>query len=166
MNAPVVADTNVAVVADDDTPLTSDRCHAACVRRLAEITREGGLLLDDLGLIVHEYVRQLGFAGRPGAGRAFVKWAFDNQYTPPCCALVPICECRNPGWRRFESVPDDEELAQFDPSDQKFVAVAVSSGLSPSILNAVDSDWWLFRQVLARHGIHVDFLCPEQFCDG
>lgn len=121
------------------------------------------MLLDDHGLIVPEYTKQLGFAGRPGAGKAFAKWAFDNQYVEPLCRRVQIHPAQQPGWRKFESVPDDEGLKDFDPSDQKLVAVAVASGLTPPILNATASDWWDFRDVLERHQVYVEFLCPEQF---
>jgi hypothetical protein len=41
------------------------------------------------------------------------------------------------------------------------VAVAVASGESPPILNAVDSDWWNHREALVESGFVVDFLCPQ-----
>jgi len=31
----------------------------------------------------------------------------------------------------------------------------------PPILNAVDSDWWHHQDALARHGVRVEFLCPD-----
>ena len=63
-------------------------------------------------------------------------------------------------WRWFDEFPDLEALSTFDRSDQTFVAVAVASGGSPPILNAVDSDWWQHRGALAAAGITCEFLCP------
>lgn len=57
--------------------------------------------------------------------------------------------------------PDDEMLAGFDRDDRKFVAVAIASGESPPILNASDTDWHDHRQALSRHGVAVEFVCPE-----
>jgi hypothetical protein len=54
-------------------------------------------------------------------------------------------------------------LSSFDPSDQKFAAVAIASGENPDVLNAVDSDWWIHRVALAASGVRVTFLCPERF---
>lgn len=61
----------------------------------------------------------------------------------------------------FAEFPADANLAGFDRADRKFVAVALASGDSPPIVNATDSDWWLFREALQRHGVQVEFLCPE-----
>jgi hypothetical protein len=60
----------------------------------------------------------------------------------------------------FVEFPDDLDLANFDRGDRMFVAVARAHPLHPPILNAVDTDWWLCREVLVRNGVHVEFLCP------
>lgn len=65
----------------------------------------------------------------------------------------------------FEEFPGDEELADFDRQDRKFVAVALTSVNDPTILNAVDSDWWDHLEALNNNGVKVEFLCPEQFDD-
>jgi hypothetical protein len=62
----------------------------------------------------------------------------------------------------LEVFPDDPDLAAFDPADRKFVALALASDSHPSILNAVDSDWWHFREALRRAGVEVMFLCSDQ----
>jgi len=54
-------------------------------------------------------------------------------------------------------------LRGFDPADRKFVAVALVSRYEPEIQNAVDADWWDYRDVLKDHGLRIEFLCPEQF---
>lgn len=68
--------------------------------------------------------------------------------------------------RGFREFPDDPELAGFDWDDRKFVAVALAVGADPAILNASDTDWWLGREGLERHGVQVVFLCPELMPDG
>jgi hypothetical protein len=63
--------------------------------------------------------------------------------------------------RRFREFPSDERLIGFDPSDHKFVAVSLVHPDLPPILNAVDSDWVVFRDVLEAHGVRIETLCPE-----
>jgi hypothetical protein len=59
------------------------------------------------------------------------------------------------------SFPDDPDLAQFDPSDRKFVAVAAAHPERPPILQAADSKWLAWEKPLRRHDITVEFLCPD-----
>jgi len=122
--------------------------------------RSGGLMIDSLGLILKEYLRKLGYAGQPGAGEKFAKWAWSNQATPEAVTVIGITPFDH-GWRRFIEFPDVDELRKFDRSDQKFVAVALASGRDPPILNAVDSDWWTHSAALARIGVQVEHLCPQ-----
>jgi len=157
----VVVDTNVAMVASRLTPDADERCVTACIKRLAAVREGGGLLLDDSGQILREYTRNLGHSGQPGAGHAFAKWAHDHQAIAGMVTCVPITPSAEGGWRRYEEFPDQHALQGFDKSDQKFVAVALASGTNPSILNAVDSDWWNHCEALAAAGVTVDFLCPQ-----
>jgi hypothetical protein len=159
----VVMDTNVAMVASELAEQASPDCIVACIDKLLDIQRAGTLLIDDSQLIILEYVKALGFAGRPGVGRAFAKWAFDHQSNDAIVRQVHITPRRDGGWRRFEEFPHLESLRRFDADDQVFAAVAIASGEDPPILNAVDSDWWNYRTQLAEAGIRVEFLCPEYF---
>ena len=106
----------------------------------------------------------LSLSGQPGAGDAFMKWVFQNQANESHCELVPITliNCIE---QDFEEFPDDPDLADFDRSDRKFVAVALTSQHSPPVLNATDSDWWKWRQALERNGIEIEFLCDDQFSE-
>jgi hypothetical protein len=158
---PVVVDTNVAKVASGHAPQADDACVNTCVQRLNEITQTGGLLLDELGLILNEYIMGLGHAGQPGAGEKFVKWAWDNQCSSEFVRKIAITQRTDHGWRRFDEFPDRDDLSTFDKSDQKFVAVTLASGERPAILNAVDSDWWNHLTALTAAGITVVFLCPQ-----
>ena len=157
----VVVDTNVAKVASMQAPQADAACADACVQRLNQIMEKGSLLVDDLGLILNEYVTTLGHAGRPGAGEKFAKWAFNNQYNPQAVRKIAVTQCDDNGWRRFDQFPEHPGLSTFDKSDQKFVAVALASSTNPPILNAVDSDWWNHRAALAAAGLHIEFLCPQ-----
>lgn len=158
----VVVDTNVPMVASGFAHQADDRCVDKCIQRLAAVMQVGGLLVDDGGLILNEYTRNIGFGGQPGVGHAFVKWAHNHQAIPSQVQRVTITPTTVRGWRRFEEFPDQNDLHAFDPSDQKFVAVALASGQNPSILNAVDSDWWNHRVSLTQAGVSVEFLCPQE----
>lgn len=157
----VVVDTNVARVASGHSPQADAACASACVQRLYEIMEQGGLLVDSLGLILNEYIKGLGHAGTPGAGEKFVKWAYSQQWQSDKVTRVAITPTADGGWRRYEEFPDQHALQGFDKSDQKFVAVALASGTNPSILNAVDSDWWNHSEALRAASVSVEFLCPQ-----
>jgi hypothetical protein len=152
-------DTNVAVVANGKTPQAGDDCVEACVTALLELRERRQILVDDGALIFEEYRRHLSPSGQPGLGDAFFKWLWDNQCNPDHCRQIRITAA-NDG-RVFDEFPDDPALADFDPSDRKFVAVALASGERPPILNASDTDWWNHREALSRNGVEVRFLCPE-----
>ncbi|HWV85448.1 MAG TPA: hypothetical protein VNZ62_08400 [Capillimicrobium sp.] len=158
MRRPVIVDTNVAKVAnaalEPDTEWDPECVHA-CVEAIADTMAGGRLVLDDLGLILEEYGRQLGHAGMPGLGHAFAKWAFDHQYDARVCTRVAI----TPHEDSFHEFPDDPALAEFDHSDRKFVAAALAhEPPPPPILQAVDSKWWGLRHALAAAGVVVTFV--------
>lgn len=156
----VVVDTNVAVVANGRTPQARAACVKQCIQELRRIQRDADrrILLDEGGLILNEYRRQLNPSGQPGSGDAFYQWLRDNQWIDRHCRKIQITPHDDHG---FEEFPSDPALAGFDRNDRKFVAVAVASRQSPPILNASDTDWWDHHMALNRNGIEVTFLCPE-----
>lgn len=155
MRTPVVMDSNVAFVGSGEAEQAEPACVLACVDRMAEIKTDGRLVLDDGNRILREYPKP---TGQLKAGHAFAKWAWTNHRNPERCTLVSI---QSDDERGFAEFPDDDDLAGFDPDDRKFVAVAVASGESPRILNASDTDWRDHRHALSRHGVIVEFVCPE-----
>jgi len=157
-----VVDTNVPVVANGGTEQAGPMCIAACISALETIEQEGMIVLDDGGRILREYLCYLSPSGQPGVGNLFMKWTWQNQAVVECCKQVPITPT-DPDETSFVEFPNDPDLEGFDPSDRKFVAVALASKCQPEVLNAVDSDWWHYRAPLERHGIRIRFLCPEQF---
>lgn len=164
MNA-VVIDTNVLHVANNNAPQAGPQCVLDVVRRLVHVQFSERVCLDSTRFILSEYIQQrLSFSGQPGMGDAFFKWLFDNQANHDHCEVVEIHPPDSAG-TSFAEFPDDPALAAFDPSDRKFVAVARASASEPPVLNAVDSDWWIHRDSLAKHNVRVEFLCPQQFSD-
>lgn len=157
---PAVVDTNVAIVANHKggEPMA---CAAACAEALNEITKSGLLVLDDGNQIFDEYKSHLSFSGQHGAGNVFFKWLSDNRYRPDRVAHVTLADDPNrPG--EFAAFPADRSLDQFDRSDRKFVAAALTHPERPPVFNATDSDWWVFRDALRRHGVTIRFVCGEE----
>lgn len=155
----VIVDTNVGVVANGRDAHASPTCMIACVDALEQIVQgEDRLVLDADWEILQEYLRHMRSTGQPGPGDVFLKWALTNWTNPDRCECVPL-ERTADGYARF---PADPDLVKFDPSDRKFVALALTSDAQPPILNAVDSGWWEFRVALQRVGVEVRFLCPEE----
>ena len=155
----VVVDTNVAVVANGQSPQASPNCVAICINRLERIIRgEEKLVLDNRWIIISEYRDNLRSSGEPGAGDRFLLWLLRNKDTQ--CDLVPIKPV-NGSEREFEEFPDDPALNGFDPADRKFIAVACAHPERPPILQAVDSQWWDFRDALRENGAPVEFICEN-----
>ncbi len=154
-------DTNVPRVANSphDPTHAPPECVLECVRRVRELTANGGLLLDDGWRIIREYQSQLRSIGQPGVGDAFLRAVLTRHADPSWCTLVPITAHAERG---FEEYPADPALTAFDPSDHMFVAVALAGPQPAVVLNAVDSDWWEHRDALQRNGVRVEFLCPGE----
>jgi hypothetical protein len=154
-----VVDTNVAIVANGRDTHAGAKCQLDCIRRLRDLVQHGVVVLDELELILEEYRRHLRPAGQPGVGDAFLRHLFDHRYDTTKCELVEITRIPD-DTRSFEEFPDDQALAGFDPDDRKFVAAACASRRDPVILNATDSDWGQFEEILAQHDVVIDQLCP------
>jgi hypothetical protein len=155
----LVVDTNVPIVANGRAPQAGPSCVLACIDALDNLRLHQQIVLDNLGRILDEYRNHLSAKGQPGVGDAFFKWAWQNQGNAAHCEMVDIRPRGN--GEDYEEFPDDPELARFDRSDRKFVAVALASHLDPSVLNATDPDWWDYRECLEKHGVRVVFLCPN-----
>ena len=154
----VVVDTNVPLGANFKACQAGPECEAACIHALRQVQAERRTLLDDKWLIIEEHRRNLSHSGQPGVGDAFFKWLWENQANPKHCRIVPVTVHADRGFAEF---PDDPRLSSFDPSDRKFVAVALVSGTRPKLLNATDTDWCHDRQALEENGVDLLMLCPE-----
>ena len=160
-----VVDTNVARVASGHAKHAGPDCIIACIDILRSIVRDGGIVLDDAMRILKEYRAGLNWSGQPGVGDEFFKWVWDHQADESRCERVTLNPRPGPG-SDFLEFPDDADLARFHADDRKFVAVALTSRHDPEVLNAVDRDWWEHRQVLARNGVRIKFLCPDEMKSG
>lgn len=158
MRQPVVMDTNVAVVANGETPHAGRDCVLACIERLEAIRESGTVLLDRSNLILEEYNRRLRTRNELEVGHRFFLWLHDRLGDEEFCLHVPVTEDPERGFVEF---PEDRALAKFDADDRKFVAVAIASKRCPPIVNASDTDWHEHRDALCRNGVCVEFVCPE-----
>lgn len=168
MNLPAkcVVDTNVPKVANlaiqpdsnSDFPIS---CVEACLNAVEHVVETRGLILDADDEIYSEYRRQLplsaSLSGQPGIGYHFMKWVHDNRWTLHSSQRVSIT--RNGD--SYDQFPSCGGLENVDPSDRKFVAVSNAHPEKPPILQATDSKWWGWRDILAECGIKVEFLCPK-----
>ena len=157
-----LVDTNVPMTANLATksdPLSDvpDRCINECVTAIRHVIKKGVLVLDDGGEIFGEYIANLSLKGQPGVGDAFAKWVNDNQWNTRKVDRVSI----EGNSHSYDEFPDHRGLIKFDISDRKFVAVANAHPQRPPILQATDSKWWGWKDVLDKVGITVHFLCPD-----
>jgi hypothetical protein len=142
-----------------ESPQASEDCVISCVRRLQEIMESGTIVLDEDHWILSEYRDNLRSDGQPGVGDAFLKWVYNYQWNPQRCDRVRITPLAD--GTGFAEFPRDPDLTGFDPSDRVYVAAACAHPGHPPILNAVDTDWWIFRDILQRNGVALQFLCES-----
>ncbi|MBX3184849.1 MAG: hypothetical protein KIT72_07620 [Polyangiaceae bacterium] len=153
-----IVDTNVILVANRQHQDVSEACVVSCTRRLQAIMKDGRVAIDDGYRILKEYQNKTTPQIGKRAGDAFVKWLLRNNANEQRCDQVKLEEH---SVRGFKSFPDDVRLANFDPPDRKFVAVAVAHGGHPPIAQAADSKWLGWAPALRDHGVSVEFLCPH-----
>ena len=149
----VVVDSNVAVVANGRHTHTDEDCQLTCISELERVVKMRRVSIDAGDLIFAEYQNHLNFSGAPGTGDMFFKYLFNNRYNPKRVFRVTI----NPSAedQGFAELPPN----QLDPSDRKFLAVAVVA--RAPILNATDSDWKENGDLMDHLGVKVIQLCPE-----
>ncbi|MBD3166462.1 hypothetical protein GF324_07680 [bacterium] len=159
MKKHVIIDTNVPVVANGKSDMP-DLCVLACIRFLRNLN-SGYIIVSDIqDFIFNEYRNHLNFKGQPGPGDKFFKWHFNTRFTPGKGEAVDL------------GVTSEEELCEtiipqeicdsgFDKSDRKFTAVSLKHPQSPPIAEATDVKWKLYENMLNKHGIQVNFICPD-----
>jgi len=150
-----VVDTNVPKAANGGDKINVDAdCQEACVDRLESLVCSEIITIDKGGLILDEYSNHFSFSGKPGIGDMFFKYLFDNQYNHNRINQVEIHESDDEHIG-FEELPKNK----LDPSDRKFLAVAVKA--EAIIINATDSDWMEQHSLMKKLGVEVCQLCPE-----
>ncbi|MFD3166806.1 hypothetical protein [Herpetosiphon sp. NSE202] len=156
-----LVDTNVALVANRAASHASPQCVIAATRFLLQLQTDGMIVIDSAWQILNEYKHKLNPTGQPGVGDAFLRWVITNQRNPKHCRQIAITPL---GDKQFAEFPHaDPALANFDPSDRKFVAVAITDPQHPPIYNAVDSDWGKagIAEALAQYAVRIEQLCPD-----
>lgn len=157
-----LVDTNVPKTANlatqpDPASDVPDCCVLACIEAIEHVIRERALVMDAGDEIFDEYRLQLSMRGQPGVGDRFMKWVHDHRWSFSSSDRVAITKNGD----SYDEFPDHDGLKEFDKSDRKFVAVANAHSEKPPILQATDSKWWGWKEVLEEVGITVHFLCPE-----
>lgn len=154
--ATYVVDTNVILVANGQHPDVSADCVARCRHWLQALMATARIAVDEGFEIVREYEHKTHASDGTGVGDAFLRWVLHELDNPARCDQVTIVPDAARGYVGF---PDDPDLAHFDASDRKFVAVARAHPEAPTILQAADCKWLDWQPALARHGVPVRFLC-------
>ena len=149
-----VVDTNVFIVAhgrDGNWDLT---CQSTCVEMLEKICQDYVIVIDDAYHILGEYERALKqLEGAESISHKFFKHVHTKRGSNqvPLVSITPVPDEK----RGFEQLPKNE----LDPSDRKFLAVAVEA--QAEIVNATDSDWSEQGELTSRLGVTVRQLCPQ-----
>lgn len=154
-----VIDTNVPIVANGKDESVRLDCRIAAVELLRDAIENGMIYLDIDGEIQTEYRTYLNPKGQPGVGDLFYREVINSH--PKRVSRVDVSK-RADG--EYVDVPQEIVDAGFDPSDRKFVAVALKS--NAIVHNAVDSDWVDDRILLEGSGVKIIFLCgcdPKQW---
>ncbi len=153
-------DTNVPISANGRTTHAGPACQLRCIELLECIATgrlEAVVALDTVGLVLNEYTPYLHHHGQPGVGDLFFKFLHDHMFAGKKIELVPITPIPDDS-RGFEELPANE----LDPSDRKFLAIALRSGAE--IVNALDTDWHEQAELLTKLGVAVRQMCPEHGC--
>jgi hypothetical protein len=152
----VIVDTNVAVVANQQNGGVVASCIDACMIFIAAVRGNHIVLIDDADAIRQEYAQALQESRPHGLGALFLLHVYQHQYNPTRVRRVALARDAGGNYADF---PDDPTLANFDPSDRKFAALARKTGVP--VTNATDSDWIDSIVALNAQGIAVDFLCGQ-----
>ena len=155
-----VIDTNVVATAEGANAAASGSCRVASAQALQAVMKNGHLFMDAAGLILTEYLGVVG-GGQPEAGGAFVRWVLQNQWAQSAVTRVAITG-QTGAATGFEELPAPTGGVAYDPSDEKFLAVAAAHPEHPPVLQALDSKWWGWRDSLRNCGVSVHFLCPDE----
>lgn len=156
---PYVVDTNVAVVANGRETHADRRCQLSCVEKLESVVAREVVAIDDGHAILSEYRQHLSPSGMPGVGDMFYKHILNHQYRDDRVRMVALTPSEDDR-RGFDVLPENA----FDPSDRKFLAVAVlARGI---VLNATDSDWDEHDSLLEKLGVEIRQLCPQHASKG
>ena len=158
-----IIDTGVLLVAEGLAPEQAcPACVTACDNLLRQIEREGGLVVDNLRIIVSEYGHKLNTRQRQlKPGGIFLLWVLRNLGNPDRVEMSSITRVEGGEPSDFVEFPASPALACFDRSDRVYVATANGHPEKPAIFVSVDTDWLNASDALTAVGISVQQLCPD-----
>lgn len=146
-----VIDCNVAVVANGQ-PQASISCRIASIEFLMEVISSHIVLLDLGGDALKEYRKHLSPKGQPGVGDRFYQTMLMSHPDRVERVDIPLSEDGE-----YLDVPESVIEAGFDPSDRKWVALALKGDATVAV--SVDSDWVEHRPTLEAAGVPIRFVC-------
>ena len=150
-----VVDTNVGIVAHEKSPDIDAQCISNCIEFLEAILAHEVVIVDDKYLILDEYYSVIQrLKGAPGIFHIFFKYINTYMFHGDRVRQASITPVRDES-RGFKQLPENE----LDPSDRKFLAVAVVA--EAEIVNATDSDWSEQAELTRNLGVSVRQLCPQ-----
>ena len=88
--SPVIIDTNVLLVANEQHPSVSFDCVMACIEALDRVRTHGLVVIDDGYEILLEYTRRTAPNTGNQVGDAFLKWLYQNAGNPQHVVCVHI----------------------------------------------------------------------------
>lgn len=158
-----VVDENLLIVANDLTrrsrgvavccPEANDECRLNAVNELTRLVRMGGVILDIDDIFFTKYRSCSSMAGQPGVGDAFLKVVFERGYDPNWATRVLIVE------GELYRLPEIILSSGFDRDDLCWLSAAYNSPQPSEVLNAVDSDYREWAEVISDAGISVREIC-------
>jgi hypothetical protein len=154
-----VMDTNVPLIARGNSHMSAD-CEQTCSRFIEHFLRGRQILvIDDDFEIIGEYMDQISTSGPVNYANRFLKWLFENQNNQHRVKQVKI---NLYGAGSYEEIPEKLTELNIDPSDLKFIAVAISNQSKAPIAEASDSKWIGWEDALRELGIKIVFLCKQE----
>lgn len=155
-----IIDTNVPMTAAGEQSSMGEECRQACVQVLKDIYDDKyRLVLDSSGIIIGQYRANFKKDGDQGLAWKFMLWVLRNHFLEDKVGLVDIHPVGDYG--DFEELPEEIRNSGFDRSDRVFVALSVANGNSAPIVQAADSKWIGHEEMLACHGVKLEFPCRD-----
>lgn len=157
-----VMDTNVPLIARGESHMSAD-CEQACARFIELFLRGRQILvIDDNFELIGEYMNQIPLSGPINFANRFLKWLYENQGNSHRVKQVKINLCDfGSNEENFEGLFE----IKIDPSDLKFIAVAIANFGKAPIAEASDSKWIGWEEALNELGIKVVFLCKRELAE-
>lgn len=155
-----IIDTNVPLKAADtqSTDAIDRLCAQRCFTFIKSLMDSDGIVVLDTGWeIINEYKKKININSGDNVASQFLMWLLRNMMTDK----VVQYSITKTGNNTYAEFPNSSDLEKFDRSDCKFVALSKVHPDHPSIYNGSDTDWWDFKEALAKEGVHIVFLCEE-----